>query len=105
MQDDGLLRIVAFADPTKMGGGALSLAFLDPEPAHHDAILETLLQWPEVAYLSETLGETAICLQLVCRDQEALGDLRRRISALEGVRGLRLLPESKVHKIRFTDPM
>lgn len=102
LQDEGVLRIIAFADPAKLGHGAMSLAFLEVSPQRHDAVIEELLGWSEISYLSETLSETGICAQLVCRDQEELWAIRQKIALLEGVSRIQMLPEVRVHKIRFT---
>jgi Lrp/AsnC family transcriptional regulator for asnA, asnC and gidA len=101
LQEEGVVQIVAFADPAKMGASCMSLIFLKVMPAMQDAILSEMKAWMEVSYLSVTLGETDICVQAVCKDQAALLVLRQRIASLEGVQELRFLPEVAVHKIHF----
>lgn len=105
LQDAGVLQIVAFADPAKLGSSQLALLFIAARPLAHDQIVATLLDWPEISYLSTTLGDTDICAQTVSRDQQALWDLRQRIAGLDGVIAVRILTELKVHKLHFTTPI
>lgn len=105
LHDSGVLQIVAFADPTKLGPSQLALIFVTAQPGAHDGVIDELRGWSEVSYLSTTLGDSDICAQCVCRDQETLWALRQRIAALAGVQSVRILPELQVHKLRFTTPM
>ena len=86
LQDERILSVVAFADPFKLGASTMCLAFLKVDPARHEAVLDELEAWIEVSYMSVTLAETDICVQIVCPDQDALWDIRQRIAALPGVR-------------------
>jgi len=104
LQDEGILQVVAFADPTKLGPSYMALLFLSVEPKRHDEVIRTLGEWTEVSYLSTTLGDTDICAQVVCADQVALWDLRQKIGAMDGVGAVRILNEVDVHKIRFALP-
>lgn len=104
LSESGVLQIVAFADPTKLGQSQLALAFVTTEAAAHDAVVAQLLGWPEISYLSSTLGAADICAQCVCQDQAALWALRQRIAGLEGVITVQVTPETQVHKLRFTMP-
>lgn len=104
LQQSGVLRILAFADPTKMGNAKLTLVFLDVTAEAHEAIAETLERWPQVSYLSTTLGSADLCVQIMSRDDEELWALTQRIRALPGVTGVSTLSEVRVHKLRFTLP-
>jgi Lrp/AsnC family transcriptional regulator for asnA, asnC and gidA len=104
LQEEEILQIVAFSDPTKFGPSLMSLVFVATESGKHDQIIATLEEWTEVSYLSTTLGETDICVQVVCTDQSALWELRQRVCALEGVTAVRFLSEVEVHKFRFKLP-
>lgn len=104
LQQSGVLRILAFADPTKMGNAKLSLLFLDVEPETHERVADTITRWPQVSYLSTTMGTADICVQVMCRDDEELWRLARRIRTLPGVTRLETLNEVRVHKMRFTLP-
>lgn len=105
LQDEEILQIVAFADPTKLGPSHMALMFLSVTPSAHDEIVATLTEWSEVSYLSTTLGDTDICAQVLCADQANLWELRQRICALPGVSAVRILNEVDVHKIRFALPV
>lgn len=104
LQDQGILQILAFTNPAKVGAAKLALLFVDVESAHHERAVDTLGRWTEVSYLSTTLGESDLCVQVLCRDDEALWTLQQRVRALPGVREVRTMQEIKVHKIRFTIP-
>ncbi|QRM57961.1 Lrp/AsnC family transcriptional regulator (plasmid) [Sinorhizobium sp. BG8] len=105
LQDEGILQIVAFADPTKLGPSHMALMFLSVLPGAHSGIVATLADWSEVSYLSTTLGDADICAQVLCADQAALWELRQKICALPGVSSVRILNEVDVHKIRFALPV
>lgn len=105
LHDSGVLQIVAFADPTKIGPAQLALVFIETDPGAHDRIIAEIQDWPEISYLSSTIGDSDICAQCVSRDQEALWGMRQRLAALSGVRAIRVVPEVRVHKLRFTTPM
>jgi Lrp/AsnC family transcriptional regulator for asnA, asnC and gidA len=105
LQDEEILQIVAFADPTKLGPSHMALLFLTVAPAAHADIIATLTEWNEVSYLSTTLGDYDICAQVLCADQADLWELRQKISALSGVGAVRILNEVDVHKIRFALPV
>ena len=105
LQDEGMLQVVAFADPTKLGPSHMALLFLTVTPARHADVVRELSDWSEVSYLSTTLGDADICAQVVCADQPALWDMRQKVCALEGVTAVRILSEVDVHKIRFALPL
>jgi Lrp/AsnC family transcriptional regulator for asnA, asnC and gidA len=105
LQDEGILQIVAFADPTKLGPSHMALLFLTIDPAHHAEIIAALSEWSQVSYLSTTLGDSDICAQVVCADQAALWQLRQTVHALNGVKAVHILNEVDVHKLRFELPI
>lgn len=105
LQDEELLQIVAFADPTKLGPSHMALLFLVVDPDRLDAVLDLLGGWREISYLSTTLGQEDVCAQAVCADQAALWELQQKVRRLDGVQSVRLLNEVKVHKIRFALPV
>ncbi|CAN7489832.1 AsnC family transcriptional regulator [Rhizobium sp. LjRoot30] len=105
LQDEGILQIVAFADPTKLGPSHMALLFFSVDPGCHNDVVQRLSEWTEVSYLSTTLGDTDICAQVVCADQVALWALRQKIAAMQGVGTVKILNEVDVHKIRFALPV
>ncbi|WP_321816674.1 MULTISPECIES: Lrp/AsnC family transcriptional regulator [unclassified Paraburkholderia] len=104
LQDLGILQILAFTNPSKLGQAKLALLFVEVDPQDHDRTVDNLGRWSEVSYLSTILGGADLCVQVLCRDDEGLFALQQRIRALPGVREVRMMHEVKVHKIRFTLP-
>lgn len=104
LQEQGILRILAFTNPSKLGHAKLALLFVEVDPNDHDRAVDNLGRWSEVSYLSTVLGDADLCVQVLCRDDEDLFALQQRIRALPGVRAVRTMHEVKVHKIRFTIP-
>lgn len=104
LQQTGLLKILAFADPTKMGNAKLSLLFLDVDADAHERVADTITRWPQVSYLSTTMGTADLCVQVMCRDDEELWEMTQRLRTLPGITRLETLPEVRVHKLRFTLP-
>ena len=104
LQEQGILQILAFTNPSKLGHAKLALLFVEVDPNDHDRAVDNLGRWSEVSYLSTILGGADLCVQVLCRDDEDLFALQQRIRALPGVRTVRTMHEVKVHKIRFTIP-
>ncbi|KWF05215.1 Lrp/AsnC family transcriptional regulator [Burkholderia pseudomultivorans] len=104
LQELGVLQILAFTNPSKLGHAKLALLFVEVDPGDHDRAVDNLGRWSEVSYLSTILGGADLCVQVLCRDDEDLFALQQRIRVLPGVRAVRTMHEVKVHKIRFTIP-
>lgn len=105
LQDEEILQIVAFADPTKLGRSHMALLLLTVDPEAHAGILASLQGQVEVSYLSTLLGEADICAQVLCPDQVSLWELKQRVQAMPGVTSVRILNEVDVHKLRFALPV
>jgi Lrp/AsnC family transcriptional regulator for asnA, asnC and gidA len=105
MHDSGLLRVVAFVDPSRFGPAVLALVFLRVEASAHERLVGELASWPEVSYVSSLMGRMDICLQVVCRDNDALWDLvDHRLRGLDGVLETETTLEMRVHKLRYSYP-
>jgi len=104
LQDQGVLQILAFTDPTKLDNSKMSLLLVDVAPGEHERVVATLAAWSAVSYLSTTSGMADLCVQVLCRDDEEMWKMQQRIRSLRGVTTARILQEIKVHKIRFTLP-
>jgi len=104
LQEMGALQILAFIDPSKLGPATLALLFVTVTPQDHQRLVDTLGRWPEVSYLSTTLGNADVFAQVLCRDEETLWALQQKVRALPGVLDVRTAQEVSVHKIRFTLP-
>ena len=106
MQDAGVLRILAFADPFQLGHQVLAFALLRVDAGAHERIVETLSTWPEASYVSSLLGRWDVYVQLVCGDNERLWDLvNHRIRGLDGVLETETTIEMRVHRFTYTYPL
>jgi Lrp/AsnC family transcriptional regulator for asnA, asnC and gidA len=105
MLDDGALRIAAIADPFRLGYTVLASMFLRVSPGALERVIETLVDWPEVVYVSSCTGRVDVYIQVVCRSHEDLWELvAQRIPAIGGVTETETLMELKVHKLKYVYP-
>jgi Lrp/AsnC family transcriptional regulator, regulator for asnA, asnC and gidA len=103
--DNGALRIAAIADPFRLGYRVLASMFLRVSPGALERVIETLVSWPEVVYVSSCTGRVDIYIQVVCRSHEDLWELlAQRIPAIGGVIETETLMELKVHKLHYVYP-
>ena len=102
LEESGVLRILAFADPFRLGGSVLALVFARVEADAHERVASTLASWPEVTYVSSLLGRADLYAQVICRDNEALwGLVGERLRTVEGVLETETMIEMKVHKFTY----
>jgi Lrp/AsnC family transcriptional regulator, regulator for asnA, asnC and gidA len=102
LQRDGVMSITAFAHPEKLGYGVLASLLLRVAPARRAAVVEELVGWPEVMYLSSCTGRADLMAQVVTRDLADVEDvLLSRLSQLDGVLEVDTLVELKVHKAHY----
>ena len=105
MGDDGVLRIIAFADPVRLGHSVLALVLIRVDASGHDRVVETVASWPEVSYVSSLVGRADLYIQVMCRDNDELWRLvTQRLRALEGVIETETMLEVKVHKFVYSHP-
>ena len=104
LQDQGVLQILAFTDPAKLGSAKLALIFAKVDPHAHEHVVAQLHGWNEVSYLSTTLGAFDLCVQVLCRDEDHLWEIQQKMRGVAGILDVRMMQEIKVHKIRFTIP-
>lgn len=105
LQDTGALRIAAIADPFRLGYTVLASMFLRVSPHKLEHVVDTLVQWQEVVYVSSCTGRVDVYIQVVCRSHEDLWELvARRIPAIGGVIETETLMELKVHKLQYVYP-
>lgn len=105
LQDSGVLRIVAFADPLALGRQQLAFVLIRARSHSHDQIVKRLIDLPEVAYASTLMGRWDLYVQVVCRDNEELWQfVRHRIGELDGVLETETLVELDVHKFVYMYP-
>ena len=105
LTDSGVLRIVAVADPFKLGYQMLAFVLISVDPGAHERVIEQLVAWPEVTYVSACTGRYDVYIQVVCRDQDHLFELvSTRIPAIGGVVRTETFPELKMHKVAYYYP-
>ncbi|MGW1841353.1 Lrp/AsnC family transcriptional regulator [Streptomyces sp. NPDC001966] len=102
LEETGVLKIAAFADPGVLRAGRLALLFLKVAPAHHESVVAALCRHPEVSYVSTLLGKADVFAQvLVADDNELWTFLQQKVRPLEGVEETEAVPEVAVHKLWF----
>jgi Lrp/AsnC family transcriptional regulator, regulator for asnA, asnC and gidA len=105
LQETGVLRILALADPYALGYAVQASVLVRVKPAGHAHVAETLTAWPEVMYLSSCAGSADLYMHIVCRDHDDLWRLLgERLGAVEGVEGTDTYMELRVHKARYVYP-
>ncbi len=105
LQEDGILRILALADPYALGYAVQASVLVRVRPAAHARVAETLTAWPEVMYLSSCAGSADLYMHIVCRNHDDLWRLLgERLGAVEGVDRTETYLELRVHKARYVYP-
>lgn len=105
LQEEGILRILALADPFRLGYAVQASVLIRVAPAAHQAVAEALKEWPEVMYLSSCAGSADLYMHVICRDHDDLWQLlSERLGVVEGVLGSETLMELHVHKARYVYP-
>ncbi len=104
--DSGVLRIVAFADPSATSKDRFALLFLKVEPDHHEAVATFVAARPEVSYVSTVLGAFDLFAQVLVDDDAELWEfVQHVVRPLEGVLQTESTLEIKVHKLWFERPL
>jgi Lrp/AsnC family transcriptional regulator for asnA, asnC and gidA len=105
LQEEGILRILALADPFALGYAVQASVLVRVSPTAHARVAETLTGWPEVMYLSSCAGSADLYMHIICRDHDDLWRLlAERLGSVEGVVGTETLMELHVHKARYVYP-
>ena len=68
LEENGVVRVLAFADPFKLGNTKMALLLVQVAPQAHETVVRTLEAWPEVSYLSTITGGADLCVQVLCGD-------------------------------------
>jgi Lrp/AsnC family transcriptional regulator, regulator for asnA, asnC and gidA len=103
LEDAGVLRVVAFVDPSRLGDSVLALVFMRVSTEEHQAVVDALTRLPEATYVSSLVGRADVYIQIICRDNESLWNLISRIRALPGVLETETMLEMQVHKFSYRD--
>lgn len=102
---EGSLRIVAMADPHRVGYEVLAVILLRVRLRARARVVEALQELHEIQYLSSCTGRADLILQVVCEDQEALRRLLvDRLPSVGGILESETLLELEVHKFKYAYP-
>lgn len=105
LQDEGALRILAFIDPHALGTHVLAALIIRVEASRRDGVVDALVSWSEVSYVSSLLGEADVYAQVICRDNDELWKLvATRLRVLAGVTDVQVFLEMAVHKFSYAYP-
>jgi len=103
LEDAGILRVIAFVDPSRLGSSVLALVLVRVATAEHDSVVRALADLPEATYVSSLVGRADVYIQIICRDNESLWNLVSGIRALHGVLETETMLEMAVHKFTYRD--
>lgn len=102
MQDLEILRIVAFADPERLGNQQLALLMISVDPHRHTDVVEALTALPQISYVSTLLGRADICAEVGSANNVELWEfLNAHVNSIEGVRAVETMSVLHVHKLRY----
>ena len=104
LEESGVLRILAFVDPLKLGDALIAVLNVRVSSAFHEAVAARISSWDEVSYVSSVLGAYDLSVQAMTSSVTGLWELARRTEALEGVLGVESLIELHVHKFKYLAP-
>jgi Lrp/AsnC family transcriptional regulator for asnA, asnC and gidA len=105
LQEEGILRILALADPFALGYAVQASVLVRVTPGTHARVAETLTEWPEVMYLSSCAGSADLYMHIICHDHDDLWRLlAERLGSVDGVVGTETFMELRVHKARYVYP-
>lgn len=105
MQDLEILRIVAFADPKRLGNQQLTIALLTVDPHQHRDVVAALTKLPQISYVSTLLGRADICAEIASADNIELWEfLENQVNTIDGVRSVEAMSVVHVHKLRYVTP-
>ncbi len=106
LQSAGILNIVAYVDPMQVGNYTLSLLLVQVDPQHHDNAVETLVQRPEVSYLSSTLsGRADLLVEFSAGDDQHKWEfVNHVVRSIPGVTHTEILSIVQTHKFFYRLP-
>ena len=101
----GALTVVAIADPFRLGYRVLAFSLLNVLPDRQQAVIDALVSWDEVTYISSCTGRADLYAQLVCRDHDHLWELLyERMPEVGGITASETFMELKMHKVSYIYP-
>jgi Lrp/AsnC family transcriptional regulator, regulator for asnA, asnC and gidA len=101
----GALTIVAIADPFRLGYRVLAFSLLKVLPGKQQSVIDALMSWDEITYISSCTGRADLYAQLVCRDHDHLWELLyERMPTVGGITDSETFMELKMHKVSYIYP-
>jgi Lrp/AsnC family transcriptional regulator for asnA, asnC and gidA len=86
LQDDDIIRIVAVADPFKLGFEVIAIIGVQTQSGHLGQVEQALTEMPEVRFLGVTLGTYDLILEAWFRsNDELLHFITVTLAELEGI--------------------
>ena len=103
LQEAGILRVLAFVDPSRLGPRVLALLLVRVAAEHQQRVVDAATAWPETTYVSSLVGRVDVYMQVICADNETLWSVVRRLRSLPGVLETETMLEMQVHKFAYRD--
>jgi Lrp/AsnC family transcriptional regulator, regulator for asnA, asnC and gidA len=105
LTSSGALTIVAIADPFRLGYRVLAFSLLKVLPEKQQPVIDALMEWDEITYISSCTGRADLYAQLVCRDHDHLWELLyERMPTIGGITDVETFMELKMHKVSYIYP-
>jgi Lrp/AsnC family transcriptional regulator for asnA, asnC and gidA len=103
--DAQALRVVAIADPFRLGYRVLAFVLVSVEAGANEKVIEALVALNEVTYVSACTGRFDVYIQVVCRDHDHLYELlSTTIPAVGGIVRTETFTELKMYKVSYRYP-
>lgn len=105
LQASGVLSIVAFVDPVRLGQYRLSLLLVKIDPHERDSVVSALSSRDDVSYLSSALGVTDLLVEFVAQDEHGRWDfVNGVVRSLPGVLSVEVISIVETYKILYRLP-
>ena len=92
-------RFTVLLNPRKIGYPITGILLVKIAPAHFDEASKQISDLDETRHVLQNTGEYDIVAVVKARDLEHLGDLRKRVETIEGIRELSLSAATRLIKI------
>lgn len=103
LERDGVMQVVAVADPITCGFKTMAMLAVRVEPRARAEVVEALRQLPEVAYLVVTAGQFDLLAEVICEDNDhLLRLLSEELATLDGISEIRPFVYLRLVKEAYT---
>ena len=101
LQDKGVItKFTALLDPKKVGFSTNGILMVKIAPEHFEEASKQISELPEAYHVFQNTGEHDILAVVHAHDLEHLGDLRKRVELIQGVRDVSLSATTRLIKIK-----